>query len=137
MATRGPKTKTLLNSRKGPSGSIVHGCLDPPCDLTDDAKVEYERLLDVLRSAGTLERVDLLCVANAARVKALVDKAHKALDDDMDPTRVKLLNLLTTQLRGLMRELALTLQPSRTTFRAKPPADGEAASKWTGKLRLG
>jgi phage terminase small subunit len=137
MSTRGPKVRTSQNSRKAPLGSIEHASLEPPCTLTDEARAEYDRLIEVLRSGGTLERVDLGCVANAARVKDLLDRAHKAVGAGIDAKKVKLMNLLTTQHRGLLRELGLTSQPSRLVFRATPATTGEVEDKWAGKLKIG
>src|SRR4051794_4450162 len=120
MASRGPKTRTSLNSRKVPVGSIQHADLEPPCELTPAARVEYDRLIGVLVSGGTLERVDLLCVANAARVKALLDEMHRKVNESMDRKTIQTTNMLITQHRGLLRELGLTSQPSRIVFRATP-----------------
>lgn len=137
MPRSGPKIRTSQNSRKGPVGSVQHDSLEPPCILTAEAKVEYQRLIEVLQSGGTLERVDLVCVANAARIKVLLDKAHKAVGRRLSAHSVKLVNQLTAQHRGLMRELALTSLPSRTVFRATSATNAEVEDKWAGKLKIG
>lgn len=137
MAKRGSKTRTLLNSRQGPTGSIRHKTFKPPCALSDEGKVEYDRLIDILESVGILERVDLACVANAARVKALLDRAHKDVEDNLDPKKVQLLSMLTSQHRGLLRELGLTSQPSKVVFRATPATPEASDEKWSGKLKIG
>jgi phage terminase small subunit len=137
MAKRGNKVRTSQNSRIAPPGSITHATLEPPSDLPAAASAEYDRLLGVLTSNGMLERVDLNCVANAARVKALLDRAHKDVEDNMDPKKVQIVALLTSQHRGLLRELSLTSQPSKSVFRATPATNAEVEDKWAGKLKIG
>ncbi len=119
-------------------GSIAHDGLDPPCKLNRAARIEYDRLLDVLKSGGVLERVDLNCVANAAKIKALLDRAHKDLGRSLDPIKLGAVLKLTTQHRGLLRDLGLTSQPSRTIFRGKPAGSerDNNESPWVGKLKV-
>jgi hypothetical protein len=116
MATRGPKLRSAKNAGRGRSGLIRRESLSPPSDLTEAAQAEYGRLCDVLESRGTLDRVDLAVLAEAARIKALLDRAH-AVVDVSDGHSIKVVNLLTTQRRGLLRELGLTLMPSRSLVR--------------------
>jgi hypothetical protein len=108
---RGSKVRTAANSRR--SGVIRRSRLDPPSPLNDEARAEYDRLVKVLTVKGTLERVDLAVVAEAGRIKDLLDRAHAAVDI-RDPGTIRAVNLLTTQRRGLLRELGLSLQPSRS-----------------------
>jgi hypothetical protein len=115
MGKRGPKPRNASNSGhagRGTNAARVH----PPSELTPGADAEFRRLVEVLDARGSLERVDLAVVAEAARVKALLDKAHDVADVT-DPGTIKVLNVLTTQRRGLLRELGLTLQPSRSVVR--------------------
>src|SRR5262245_46287500 len=113
---RGPKLKTVENSAR--LGLIRHDSLDRPCELTAEARSEYDRVLGVIRDKGTLDKVDLAVVAECARVKDLLDRAHKAVGKDLDWPAVKLVGFLTTQRRGLLRELGLTTQPCRVTSRS-------------------
>lgn len=134
---RGPKVRTQENSRQGVAGSLTHEGFDPPCKLSMPAKREYYRLVGLLDSAGTIERVDLMCVANAARIKALLDRAYRDLRRLPNQDSLKAVNMLTTQHRGLLRELGLTSQPSRTVFRAKPKgSERDDQSPWAGKLKV-
>lgn len=126
MAQRGRKPRTARNSPDRHPGLIRHGSLEPPSALDKVAKVEYGRLVDVLDEKGTLDRIDLAVVAEAARVKALLDRAHAMVEKALDPWAVKMINVLTTQRRGLLRELGLTLQPSRSVVRTNP-SQSEAA----------
>jgi len=111
-----------------------HDSLESPTDLTPRAQREYRRLLGMLRAAGTLERVDLGIVAEAARVLDLLDRAYPEAGQELDPKAVGMICRLTAQRRGLLRELALTLQPSRTMFHAK--AKPAKSDKWSGLLKV-
>jgi phage terminase small subunit len=115
MGRRGPKPRNAGNSGN-PGGAKGPARVDPPSELTPAAEAEFRRLVDVLDARGSLGRVDLAVVAEAARVKALLDRAHDVADVT-DPATIKVLNVLTTQRRGLLRELGLTLQPSRSVVR--------------------
>jgi hypothetical protein len=136
---RGPKIRTADNAREGHPGLIRRDSLDSPSDLSTGAQAEYQRLLDVLRAKGTLERVDIGVIAEAARIKALLDTAHGMIDVLMDPKIMKMVGALTTQRRGLLRELGLTLQPSRSVVRGNPAGSerDSMASKWAGKMKVG
>lgn len=122
MAKRGPKPKTT-----GPA--LPPAATDPeriePCsELTPGAAKEFRRLAEVLIALGTVGRADLAVLTEAARVKDLLDKAHRSADV-LDAATIKVVNILTTQRRGLLRELGLTLQPSRSVVHsnAKSPSD--------------
>lgn len=125
MGTRGPKPRNASSGRSQPQARESFG-VEPPCELSDGARAEFSRLVQVLDARGSLGRVDLAVVAEAARVKSLLDKAHEIVDVT-DPATIKVVNLLTTQRRGLLRELGLTLQPSRSLVRtdARPSADDD------------
>ncbi len=108
-----------------------------PVKLSKPARVEYKRLLGVLQTFGSLEVIDLMCVANAARTKALLDAAYKDLGGELDRLKINTVNKLTTQHRGLMRELGLTTSPNRASFRPKATGtvrDGE--NSWDGILKV-
>ena len=134
---RGPKIRTPQNRRQSAPGTIAHGTLDPPSDLTDDARREYERLLGVLREAGLLERVDLAVIAECARVKYLLDQAHEILKVHFDPKPLKMVTALTAQRRGLLREPGLTTSPSRSVIRTPQGSERDPnKSRWTGRLKI-
>lgn len=116
MTLRGPKLRTGRNSRPGRQ-TIRRESLDPPCELSKAARAEYDRLVEVLAAKGTLDRVDLSCVAECARIKSLLDLAHKGTEESIDWDKAKLVGLLSGQHRGRLRELGLTLQPSRSMVR--------------------
>jgi phage terminase small subunit len=121
---RGPKPKTAKNKPSKPTGPSLAGPPVPTCTLTPIAQTEFERLVLMLDNRNTLERVDVAVITEAARVFARLCKAYD--DDD-----TKVINQLTTQRRGLLRELGLTLQPSRTLVKtvAKDPNAPTEATK--------
>jgi hypothetical protein len=129
MAKRGPKLRTAANAAPGRKGPIRHGARAAPSVLSRAARAEYDRLLRVLDEKGTLDRVDLSCVAECARIKALLDLAYDGTAEGIDWGKAKLIGLLSGQHRGRLRELGLTLQPSRSVMRtnAVPPADDPIA----------
>lgn len=136
MGRRGPKPRNAANSQ-GHASAEPPAHVEPPCDLSGGALAEFRRLAGVLDSRGTLERVDLAVVAEASRIKALLDKAH-GVADVTDPATIKVLNVLTTQRRGLLRELGLTLQPSRSVLRtdARTKSDGDEDDPVRKHLKL-
>jgi phage terminase small subunit len=112
MAKRGPKLATGNARPRECRGR----CPASPSKLAPEAAAEFKRLVRVLRQRGALERVDLAVVAEASRVKALLDDAHEWADV-RDHATISVVNTLTAQRRGLLRELGLTLQPSRSLIR--------------------
>jgi phage terminase small subunit len=136
--SRGPKVKTACNSRRGTTGIVRHATLEPPCELTPEAAKEYSRLIGVLRAKGTLDRMDLSCVAECARVAALLNAAYAGIEGKPTWEEAKLIGLLSGQHRGRLRELGLTTMPSRTMSRANPAGSArDEQSKWTGTLKVG
>ncbi|MGP0065929.1 MAG: hypothetical protein ACLQGP_20310 [Isosphaeraceae bacterium] len=126
---RGPKNRTAQNVHRSHAGIIRHKTLDPPCKLSKAAQEEYDRLLGVLQAKGTLDRIDLAVIAECARIKGILDRYHDAIDGSEgvpDSKLVASLGTLTSQRRGLLRELGLSVQPSRSVVRTNPvPADIE------------
>jgi hypothetical protein len=122
MTRRGPKLQTANNAPGNVKGFIRHESLTPTSALTPEALAEFDRLIAVLDARGTLDRVDLAVVTNAARVKALLDRAEADVKDNLDPIRLKAMTTLLAQHRGLLRELGLTLQPSRSLIRTNAQA---------------
>jgi phage terminase small subunit len=125
---RGPKPKTARNGGSRRSGRIHHETIEPTSTLGDIAKVEFWRLVEILSNRGSLDRVDLATVTECARIKERLDKAY--LDDD-----TKIIPLMTSQRRGLLRELGLTIKPSTTLVKtvAKTP---EAANPIKSLIKL-
>lgn len=122
MPKRGPKPRTVANASRTHVGLVRHEATEAPSALTAEAEAEYQRLSGVLRDKGTLDRVDLAVVAECARIKALLDRAHDMVELDMDPAAMKMVGALTTQRRGLLRELGLTLHPSRSVVKTNAVA---------------
>ena len=126
MATRGKKPKTASNSAP-PIGIKFEGVL-PTSILNKEASKEFSRLCTVLFLRGTLERVDIAVLTECARITARLDQAYK-LDE------LKVINQLTTQRRGLLRELGLTLQPSRSVVKTVAKETNQA-DPVAGKIKL-
>jgi phage terminase small subunit len=134
--SRGPKVKTARNSRVA---VIRHETLEPPSTLTKPARAEFDRLVGVLRCKGTLERVDLGILAEAGRVKALLDQMHRNVEKDPNDWRsANRIGTLTTQRRALFRELGLTLLPSRSMIKTNPVGSDrdEEPGPWASKLKV-
>jgi hypothetical protein len=130
---RGKKLRTAANSDKAHAKVLRHGTLEPPSDLTGAARVEYDRLVGVLAAKGTLDRVDLGVVAEAARAKDWLDRSYK-VDGSPSLQEIAAVSKLTSQRRGLLRELGLTLIPSRSVVRTNPvPAEADPIA---GKIKL-
>lgn len=115
---RGPKLRSAQNSHDTRPGIVRHETLEPPSDLPPAARAEYNRLVGVLQAKGTLDRVDLGVIAEAARTKEWLDQSYQATAGRV-PTLVEIaaVSKLTSQRRGLLRELGLTLQPSRSVVK--------------------
>lgn len=123
MSARGPKPKTAANSpRLGGAKVIRHETLEPPSDLIEGARAEYDRLVGVLQAKGTLDRMDLAVIAECSRIKGLLDAMHKLAETDPDRLTICSIGMLTSQRRGLLRELGLTSQPSRSVVKTNPVA---------------
>jgi hypothetical protein len=135
MSKRGPKIRTGTNSRKEVKGFIRRASLDPPSELNEAATVEYWRLIGVLDSRGTLDRIDLAAVAQAARVKEQLDRVSAEADAVLEADTVQMLHMLVSQWRGLCRDMGLTLMPSRSLVRTIAKGAVEP-SKWGDKLKV-
>ncbi len=117
---RGRKVKTAQNST---TGFIRRETLDATSELTAVSQAEYDRLIGVLTSKGILDRVDLAVVVEAARCKEYLDRCYAILAEKPSLNEAKLISVITTQRRALLRELGLTVKPSnsRMTVNAVPP----------------
>jgi phage terminase small subunit len=135
--SRGPKPRTAENARLGHKELIRHETLESPCELTEAALAEYRRLVGVLQAKGTLDRVDLCVVAECARVFGLLNHAHADIEGKPTWQQAKLVGLLTTQRRGLLRELGLTTQPCRSVVKANPVgSERDEKNPWEGRLKV-
>ena len=128
MASRGKKPKTAKNSTPRLLPTDFRMEIHPASPLVDKQLAEFRRLVDVLFARGTLDLVDVAVITEAARVCARLSKAYD--DDD-----TKVINQLTTQRRGLLRELGLTLQPSRSLVKTVAKDQNEA-DPIAGKIKL-
>jgi phage terminase small subunit len=133
---RGPKQKTSRNSHKTRPGIIRHETFEPPSPLTKEARTEYDRLLAVLGAKGTLDRVDLAVVAECSRINALLDRAHALAEKLVERDAIKMIGLLTSQRRGLLRELGLTTQPSRNLVKHSPAPTDKADDPIAARIKL-
>lgn len=145
MPKRGPKSRTLANSRPARVGAIDWSGVGPPSDLTSEAEVEFYRLVEVLRSVGSLERTDPGLVIDAARVKALLDLAHAEIDQHglmiTHPNKTKsknpmieVVNNLTFRRRALLKDMGLSPATSKVTNPSASNAENE--SPWAGVLKV-
>jgi hypothetical protein len=123
--SHGPKPKTAKNSRSKPQ---AHGSVEPTSKLAAVALKEFQRLAAQLDLRGTLDRVDASVLTECARIKEMLDVAFTLNDD-------KMIGKLMLHRRGLLRELGLTLQPSRSVVKTTAKAALED-DKWAGKLKV-
>ena len=136
---RGVKPKNAANSRRRTRGVIRHDeMLEPASLLTLEARVEYDRLAGVLRQKGTLDRVDLGVITEAARVKALLDRLHSQIEENLGNWRVlNRLVALTAQRHILLRSLGLTTVPSGSVVKANPIGSAhDESGQWQNKLKV-
>jgi hypothetical protein len=136
MATRGPKLRSARNARPGSPGLIRHADLTPTSILSPIALAEFQRLVGVLGSKGTLDRTDLSVVTECSRIKALLDGAYEEAKTKCDREQVSAIGQLTSQRRGLLRELGLTLSPSRVHVRPGSGLDPANLDPTAAKIRL-
>lgn len=124
MSRRGQKLRSAENSHPSRPGIVRHETLASPSELSPVAQAEYDRLIGVLTTKGTIDRVDLSTIAECARIKAALDALYKTDPDLAGRWSIARAGTLTTQRRGLLRELGLTLLPSRSMVRTNPvPAE--------------
>ncbi len=141
--TRGPKSKTARNSRYDAPGRIQHESVVPTSALTDSGKEEFWRLVGVLDSRGSLDRVDLSVLTECARIKDQIDRLYVSADAEsaaevplaLSGKTIQLITMLTSQRRGLLRELGLTIKPSNTVVKTIAK-DGTQADPIAAKIKL-
>jgi phage terminase small subunit len=136
MSDRGKKLKSSKNSPRGTSGIIHRESIEPPSELTPGARAEYDRLCDVLDSRGTLDRIDLAVVAECARIKDLLDQVQKLCGLGIDPKMISTACQLTSQRRGLLREMGLSIQPSRSVVKTAGKTPKETAEPIARLLKI-
>jgi phage terminase small subunit len=136
MAKRGKKLSTAKNSLPGSSGRIHRKSIDPPSTLSPEAQIEYQRLCEVLESRGTLDRIDLAVVAECARIKDLLDRVQKLCGIGIDSKMISTACQLTSQRRGLLREMGLSIQPSRSVIRSDMQVPGKQSEPLAKLVKL-
>ena len=134
MPDRGPKPRTVRNSPPRPSGTVPISEIEPTSALNPEALAEFRRLVAVLDNRGTLDRIDLAIVTECARIKDLLDQNHKLLSITMDPKTVAIVTQLTSQRRGLLREMALTMTPSRSVVKTVARSNADDAGDPMARL---
>ncbi len=87
------------------------------------------RLEEVLRRRGVIEKIDPGAVTDLARLKVALDAAYKA-----KPFSPRAVGVLQGHIRGIRRELGLSLQSSRVVTRTSPDEPGSARAYWKSKL---
>lgn len=140
---RGPKPRTAKNASQRTAGRIVHAKLEPTSALSVDGLREFQRLVAVLDNRGSLDRVDLAVVTECARVNEQIDQLYATpnLNEDgkeipgLSKQSIQLITMLTSQRRGLLRELGLTIKPSNTMVKTVAKSS-EPGSKWGDKLKI-
>ncbi len=98
------------------------------------ARREFKRLVTAVSSKGLAGRVDAghltLCAILTAELAAVLEEGEAAKN-------IKVVSQLTTQIRGLKREMGLTLIPSRSALRASvvpDQQDGDRFAVYRSKL---
>jgi hypothetical protein len=118
----GPKIATVANSPT----LLIRGVVAPTAKLNRCAKREFDRLTKLLKHRGTLERVDIGAITDAARLKALLDVEHLK-----DEPSVRAIGTLTQAHRGRLRDIGLMLPSSRARYVAQ---EGNGRSQWAHLL---
>jgi P27 family predicted phage terminase small subunit len=135
MPKRGPKAKYV-----GPSKSKVAA----PEGLNAEEAREFKRLVEALRSRGTLERCDVRLIEAASKTFVLLGRAHDELGHEpltseaangtpMPHPMIGVINSLTMRLRGLLGDLGLT---PKTSGLGDAPGDAGAEDHWDGVLNV-
>lgn len=145
MARRGPKPKTETNSKARPVGSVDWSGVSIPDHLSDRGKAEFARLVEMLRSAGTLNRTDPRMVEAYAINYDMLVKASMDVERDGVTTEnrfgasvphpaLSVINQATVRLRGLINDMGLCPRTSRYVGQPAPKAgDGDP---WEGLLNV-
>lgn len=124
MSKRGPKPR-LAAATAGASA----GRFEPPAELDVEERVEFDRLTEEVRHRGTLARTDPMAVCDLARMTCLLRRLYAE-----EPPDVKAVVSTQNCVRGLRRELALSLQPSRVMLRTNPGEPSDARSYWRERM---
>jgi hypothetical protein len=67
----------------------------------------------------------------------LTAELERVLEDPVGPETVKLVSILTSQIRGLKREMSLTTQPSRSAVKGTPSSGYSSPAFAAWKTRNG
>ncbi len=129
---RGPKLRTAANTAPGQS-KLDRAGFEPTFKLDLAGRREFRRLVAAITARGLVGRVDVGHLTLCAHLSA---ELERILRDPVGPETIKLVTTLTSQIRGLKREMAITLQPSRNAVKTMPGAGyGGAYGEW--KARTG
>ncbi len=135
---RGPKPKTQKNAARKPSQALQEIATSATSDLTPVAKEEFWRLVTLLDSRGTLDRVDIGVLTECARIKGLLDLAHDDTTDiggNLDADKVRVVTALNSHRLALLRAMGLTLMPSRSVVKTIAKDQNET-DPIAGKIKL-
>ena len=94
---RGPKPKTLKNSRSKPTLGRAIDYPEPASVIGPEAHLEFYRLCAVLDQRGQLDRVDVSVITECARITILLNRCHALQDVMIDPKNIILVTQLTSQ----------------------------------------
>ena len=136
MSNRGPKPQTSSNKAQSPPRAIPIDQIVPTADLHKDALVEFRRLITVLDARGSLDRIDLSLPTECARITDTLNCAHRLNAVVFDSKMVSTIAQLTSQRRGLLREMGLSIQPSRTHVHTTAKSSETPADPIAGKIKI-
>ncbi len=129
--SRGPKPKTIHNSAPG-SAPLDRSPLEPTTNLSIEARREFDRLVASISSRGLIGRVDAGHVTMAAILAA---ELNAILAENDTAANIKTIAQLSSQIRGLRRELGLTTQPSKSLVRPGAFAEpADALAEWRARV---
>lgn len=146
MAKRGPKPKTVQNSRKPPRPSRLTADewigMEAPDHLNAKAAGEYRRLVVVLHERGTLATTDPRLIALYAMTWDLVCRASEELDRDgltlqtemgrvMAHPMIIVQNQAVLRLKGIIKSLGLSPDSARLS---SPVSKADGGDQWGGLL---
>lgn len=135
---RGPKPKTVKNSRRRLVDTIKINDLIPTADLDADATDEFLRLARVLSDQGRLDNVDVGVMTMTAQDKALMDRMNRLIAREEgfpDEKHITARNGVRSKWYTGMRSLGLTVLPSRSLVKTTAKST-EPGSKWGDKLKV-
>jgi hypothetical protein len=112
-SSRGPKIKTLANSRRGES-RLDASPLQPTSKMSFGARREFKRLVQAITARGLVGKVDPGHLTLLAKFTAELDRL---MENPIGPENARQITSVASQVRGLRRECQLTLSASRPSGR--------------------